>query len=106
MSTVILLTVKPNEMKPIRITKKQLKKIDYPKMEVLKDQKKRKNRMQTLQSAANAKKKGDTNVRIVFESKRRGPFAVHSEVLVSQKDYVMLSGGFVIPTSSIRKVSY
>ena len=92
-------------MKPIRINKTQLKKINFPKSEVHTDPKKRKNRNQTLQSAANTKKDGDHKVQIVFESKRRGPFSIHSSVLVSHKDYVMLSGGHVIPTSSIRKVT-
>lgn len=92
-------------MKPLRISKKQIRKIDFPKSDVLADIQKKKNRKQALQSAANRKKDDESAVKIVFESKRRGPLSIQSDVLVAHKDYVMLSGGHVLPMSSIRKVS-
>lgn len=91
-------------MKPIRIKKSQLSKLTYNEEDVLTAPKKRRNRFQSLKVAAIRKSNKDTAVGITFRAAERGLFKIIAKVLIADKDYIVIEGGHVIPTRSIKHI--
>ena len=90
-------------MTPIKINKKEIKKINFPEEEVLQSNKKKRFRKLKLKSAVVERARG-SKYRITFKSAKRGYFTVISKILVAEKDYAILSGGYIIPTNAITEI--
>ena len=91
-------------MKATEITKDDILDLKFPEEDVLTTDVKRSSRWLTLKKAANGWDQPRSEKNIIFKSQKQGIKSVVSSVIKTQSEYVILSGGYVLPMRSIYEV--
>lgn len=87
-----------------KIEKEDLINLPFTKEEVLLNPEDRKMRMADLNRSQTLGNLLQTKVKIIFESKDRGSFEVHTTVWAVGSNFISLKGGTTIPIHAIHKV--
>jgi hypothetical protein len=85
------------------VDKDEILNMKFPEEDVLKEDKKKTLRWLQLKSAAN-NWEPKSELDITFKSDRKGLLKISSRIVRTHSDYVILSGGYVLPMRSIQHV--
>ncbi|MBD3636240.1 MAG: hypothetical protein HUJ25_02770 [Crocinitomicaceae bacterium] len=92
-------------MKAKEIDKDEILNVRFVDEDVLENESKRTDRWLKLREATfDRKNKTQSKMKIVFKGMKKGFVSVNSRVIKAQSDYIILSGGYVLPMRSIYKV--
>lgn len=91
-------------MKAKEIKKDDILDLKFPDNDVLESDIKRSSRWLTLKKSSHGWNQPKSEKKIIFKSKKQGILSVVSSVLKTQSEYVILSGGYVLPMRSIYEV--
>lgn len=93
-----------SKMNTIKISEKEIDKLEFPSYEVIRSRRKRRYRNQMLKAASLKKDKAKNQLKITIQSAKRGMFTIVSHVLMVNEEHLVINGGHVIPLNAIKKV--